>query len=177
VFSFENFTCGAEQGFPGLASIYRDMNNQFVRVDLIYNYPDDSYEDEDGDTNYDFNEGSFGSIVISLDDPSVFVVVDNGENSIVEYYADGIASMLRENHGPGPYTLADVESDDIKEELSEIYRDDCRTIEAFVSVYVEYDGLTDRRKWVSVSDKLVDVVIEGIHPFGILTSMKRGGIL
>ena len=153
------------------------MNNQFVRVDLTYNYPEDSYENSQGNLVWTFDNGSFGSVVISLDDPSVFVVVDNSENDYVEYYADGIASMLRENYGPGPYTLADVESDDVKEELSEIYRDDCRTIEAFVSMYARYDGLTDRRKWISVSDKLVDVVIEGIHPFGILTSMKRRGIL
>lgn len=151
--------------------------NRFVRVDLIYNYPDDSYEDEDGDTNYDFNEGDFGSIVISLDDPSVFVIVDDGENSAVDYYADAIVSVLIENHGPGPYTLEDVESDDLEEELSEIYRNNSRTMEAFVSVYVSYTDLTARGKWISVSDKLVDLRIEGINPFGILTSMEKGGIL
>ena len=153
------------------------MNNNFVRVDLTYNYPDDSYEDEDGDTNYDFNEGDFGSIVISLDDPSVFVIVDNGENIVVDSYADVIVSVLIDNHGPGPYTLEDIESGDVNTELSDLYQSNSRTMEAFVSMSVGYDDLTDRRKWISVSDKLENAIIDGIHPFGILTSMNKGGVL
>ena len=153
------------------------MNNKFVRVDLTYNYPEDSYENSQGNLVWTFDNGSFGSVVISLDDPSIFVVVDNIENDYVEHYADRIASALRKNHGSGPYILEDVESDDVNREITELYRDDCRTIEAFVSMEVSYADLTGREKWISVSDKLVDVMIVGIHPFGILTSMKRGRIL
>ena len=149
------------------------MNKQFVRVDLTYNYPEDSYENEEGEREWSFNDGSFGGVVISLADPSVFVVVDNSENDYVENYADGIASILRKNHGQGPYTLENVESDDVNAELSEIYQDDCRTMEAFVSMYVRYADLARRGKWISVSDKLVDVMIDGVHPFAILGAMQK----
>jgi hypothetical protein len=147
--------------------------NRFVRVDLTYNYPEDSYEDDDGERVWNFNDGDFGGVVISLDDPSVFVVVDNSQNDYVEYYADGIASVLRENHGSGPYTLEDVESNDVNRELSELYQNDCSTMEAFISMKVSYTDLTGRGKWISVSDKLAEVAIWGIHPFAILSAMKK----
>jgi hypothetical protein len=81
--------------------------------------------------------------------------------------------VLRKNHGSGPYTLEDVKSNDVNRELSELYQDDCRTIEAFVTMEVSYTDLTVRGKWISVSDKLAEVAIWGIHPFAILSAMKK----
>lgn len=156
------------------------MYNKFVRIDLTYNYPE---EEED---NYD--SGPFGGIVISLDDPSLFIAEDIN-NGNIEVYGFEIADILEKMSGSGPYTIDDIDSNEIEERFSEIYSDDVRTADAFVSVDVKYDDLPDMRKfinpsivyklgegdgWRSISIPYGGIIyVNGIHPLHIANIMKK----
>ena len=154
------------------------MNNKFVRIDLTYNYPEDDEE---------YDEGPYGTIVISLDDPSLFIA-ENINNGNIDDYGFEIADILGKMSGSGPYTIDDIDSNEIEERLSEIYSDDVRTADAFVSVDVKYDDLPDMSKFInpSIGYKLGDrwrsisipygggiMYVNGIHPLRILNIMKK----
>lgn len=155
------------------------MHNKFVRIDLTYNYPE---EEEDS-----YDSGPFGGIVISLDDPSLFIAEDIN-NGNIEEYGFGVSDILGKMSGSGPYTIDDIDSNEIEERLSEIYSDDVRTGDAFVSIDVKYDDLSDMKEFInpSIGYKLGDgwrlisipygggiMYVNGIHPLHIANIMKK----
>ena len=86
------------------------VSNKFVEISLTYNYPDDveedeygnDIEDEDGETSYTsyiYSSGGYGKAIISLVDPELFIVTDNGENPEVSYYIrEAIIPNLGQDH-------------------------------------------------------------------------------
>lgn len=146
-------------------------SNKFVEISLTYNYPDDDGEDEYEDAIY--STGGYGKAIISLVDPELFIVTDNGENSDVSYY---IREAIIPNLGPGPHTIGDIETEEIGDALDSLYSDDVRTGDAYVTMTVSYVDWIDQYRVISVSEKLEELAVPGVSVLELLRIMEIRGI-
>lgn len=144
-------------------------SNKFVEISLTYNYPDDDGEDEHEDDIY--STGGYGKAIISLVDPELFIVTDNGENSDVSYY---ITEAIIPNLGPGPHTIGDIQ--ETEDALSSLYSDDVRTSDAYISMIVRYVDWMDQYRVISVSKKLEELAVSGVSVLELLRIMEIRGI-
>ncbi len=155
------------------------VSNKFVEISLTYNYPDDveedeygnDIEDEDGETSYIYSTGDYGKAIISLVDPEIFIVTDNGENSDVSYY---IREAIIPNLGPGPHTIGDIQ--EMEDALSSLYSDDVRTDGAYITMIVRYMDSIDKYRVIYVSEKLEEIGVSGVSVLELLRIMEIGGI-
>lgn len=152
------------------------QSNKFVTISLTYNYPDD-YVGVDDDSPYEedvfYNTGNYGRVIISLVDPKIFVVTEEGENSSVSYYIEeGVIPLL----GSGPHTIGDVQTNAVEDALSRVYSDDVRTGEAYITMIVKYVDWSEEHKAIEVSEKMKELVIPGISPLELLKIMEIRGI-
>ncbi len=157
------------------------VSNKFVEISLTYNYPDDveedeygnDIEDEDGETSYIYSSGGYGKAIISLVDPELFIVTDNGENPEVSYY---IREAIIPNLGPGPHTIGDIQTNEVEDALSSLYSDDVRTSDAYVTMIVRYVDWIDQYRVISVSEKLEELFVSGVSVLELLRIMEIRGI-
>jgi len=145
--------------------------SKFVKISLEYNFPED-FNGDKGE--YDFNSGSYGDAIIYLTNPEIFIITDEGEcDNIYWNVKDIIIPKLKENYGEGPYTIENIESDDIKDALTNEYLEGCRTYGAFVSMYVDYVDWDYEDEIVQPSEKLKQMEIPGISLFQLLKKMDK----
>lgn len=156
-------------------------SNKFVEISLTYNYPEDvdedeygnAIEDEDDETSYIYSTGGYGKAIISLVDPELFIVTDNGENSDVPYY---IREAIIPNIGPGPHTIGDIQTNEVEDALSSLYYQDVRTSDAYVTMIVRYVDWIDQYRVISVSEKLEELSVSEVSVIDLLRIMEIRGI-
>lgn len=157
------------------------VSNKFVEISLTYNYPDDVEEDEygnaikdeDGETSYIYSTGNYGKAIISLVDPELFIVTDEGENPSVPYY---IMGAIIPNLGTGPHTIGDIQTNEVGDALSSLYSEDVRTSDAYVTMIVRYVDWIDKYRVISVSEKLEELAVSGGSVLDLLRIMEIRGI-
>jgi len=156
-------------------------SNTLVLIKLTSNAPKKTkskgYDDYDYDDYYDdevsYTKSNYGKAIICLADPRIFIMLDNGKNDyLYDYINTEIIGTLEKLPRPLPYYIDDLTAPDVREALTERYREDTFKQEGFISVESEYLDMSKKYTAIRQSKKLEELGVPQA-PLNLLKLMEK----
>jgi hypothetical protein len=133
-----------------------------------YDEYDDYYDEE-----VSYTKGNYGKAIICLADPRIFMIIDNGKNGyLYDYINTEIIGTLEKLPRPLPYYIDDLAAPDVREALTDRYREDTGKQEGFISVESEYLDMSKRYTAIRQSKKLEELGVSQA-PLNLLKLMEK----
>jgi hypothetical protein len=157
----------------------------FALISLFHHFPIRSKRDETGeemrDVNgnllFDWSDGPFGMAIISLTHPQIYVVVDVTRNEMLHSYIDDSIVPMLKYFGDGPYSLADLGSEEVLSELSEQYAEYCGQESAYVTMEVKSVDWSKSYDPLFVSEELSRIIPSRVSVWTFLQKLEVSGLV
>ena len=152
-------------------------SNTLVIVKFISNTSkknkSDEYDDYYDEEEVSYTKGNYGKAIICLADPRIFMIIDNGKNGyLYDYINTEIIGTLEKLPRPLPYYIDDLAAPDVREALTDRYREDTGKQEGFISVESEYLDMSKRYTAIRQSKKLEELGVSQA-PLNLLKLMEK----